>query len=263
MTFPSLIAPVNLSTDLVMKVALRTTAALRYADHHLNAVDPSFLVPPPESGNTVEVFCVSQACITSPMEDLKRRLQSSRIHDRTVIPVESKMWVEALGKTSITFGHFISFEGNILARMTRIYVRKNMETGRLVEVTEKERSKVFPATPTTECELPSVTKYDPSIFLDDQMEPIFTVRIGPQHCNNDHVDHAALADLLLQGLASRGYLCEMQTVSVTYLLPASLNETLRVSVHKDKPVAVLYKEGSSTPMVVGGLESPFEARNRL
>lgn len=257
MSFPSLVAPVNISTDLVDSVALRTTAALRYADHHLNAASSSVFLP--EQGGNVELFCVSQSCITFPIENLKERLQNTRIHSERLIPVDSEMWVENLGKTSITFGHVITFEGNILASMTRIYVRKNVKTGMLLEVSEKERSDLFPATARQDLLLPFVDRLE--VPVKSEMKHIFNVRIGPQHCNNDHVDHAALADLLLQGLFIKGYSCEMNKLSIRYLAPSELNQTLSVYVDKDRPLAALYIEEPMSPLVIGEVE--ITTRNKL
>ena len=259
--FASLVTPVNLSTDLVDSVALRMSAALRIADHHLNAAASSVFLP--GECKDIELFCVSQACIVYSMKHLKERLQNARFHSivGAVIPVVSDMWVQSLGRASITFGHVITFEGEMLATMTRIYVRKNVKTGVLLEVTETERTELFPARPTGDFELPVVTKLE--VPSENDMTPLFTVRIGPQHCNNDHVDHAALADLILQGMYIRGfsYSYEMPKLSLQYVAPAELNEELSVCVHKERPLVALYKQGSGLPLVVGQVESP--RRNKL
>lgn len=246
----------NLSTDLVNDAALRTTAALRYADHHLNAMDASVFLPK-DSSSHVDFFCVSQACITYSADNLKEHLQNARIHSGTVIPVESEMWTEALGTTSITFGHAISFDSELLATMTRIYARINTQTGALLKVSDKERTDLFPArTPRRDVVLPTVTKL--AIPPENgMMQPLFDVRIGPQHCNNNHVDHAALADLLLQGMYIQGSPCEKGKLVVRYLAPAELDRTLSVCVHRSQPLAALYKKGVDTPLVIGQVEVPI------
>ena len=259
-SFPLLVAPVNLSTDLLEAKSLRTTACLRYADHHLNALDAATFLP--TDNRNVDLFCVSQACSTYSVADLKKRLQQTRTDD-AVIPVVSEMWIESLGNTSMTFGHVIRFEDNLLAAMTRIYVRTNTKTGKMLNVLEKEREDLFPATPSRrdKVKLPVVTKLEaPS--ESDTMEPLFEVLIGPQHCNNDHVDHAALADFILQGMSLRGMRCT-QKLSLRYLSPAKLNQTLKVCVHKVKPLAALYKCGSPDPLVIGQLETPESNESNL
>jgi len=251
-SFASLVAPINLSTDLVDSVALRKTAALRYADHHLNARASSVLLP--KECKNVQLFCVSQACMTYPILNLKERLQEARTCSETVIPVESEMWVESLGRTSITFGHVITFEGEILAAITRINVRKNVGTNILVEISEKERLELCLARPQRDVVMPTVTKLE--VPSEPDMKALFDVRIGPQHCNNDHVDHAALADLMLQGLYVQGYPYETQKLSIRYLEPGELDQTLSVCVHKDRPLAALYKDGSDIPLVICEIEPP-------
>lgn len=252
-SFPSLVAPVNLSTDLGRESHLRTTSCLRIADHSLNAIDATTFLP--TNNQNVDLFCVSQACITYPVVNLKERLQKKRTFSGTVIPVESEMWIESLGNTSLTFGHLIRFEDEILALMTRIYVRTNVTTGELIKVSDTERI-THPATPRN-VTLPQVTKLEaPS---ESDMQPLFEVLIGPQHCNNNHVDHAALADLLLQGMHVQGHSHENQKLSVRYLAPAELNQTLSVCIHKEKPLAALYKDGLSTPLAIAQVEPPGKA----
>lgn len=171
----------------------------------------------------------------------------------------SEMWVESLKRTSITFGHVLTFEGEILASMTCIYVRKNIKTGELLEVSERERTEVFPARPRPDVELPAVAKLE--VPSENDMQPLFDVRIGPQHCNNDHVDHAALVDLLLQGMYIQGCPSEMQKMTVQYMAPADLDQSLVVSVHKDQLLVALYRHGSPTPLVVGQVDPII--RNKL
>lgn len=241
----TVIAPVNLSIDLANSVAVKTTAALRYADHHLNA--SSFLT---QDDKNVELYCVAQACITFPIANLKERLQQTTRTSSSEIPVASEMWVKGSGRTAISFGHVIIFEGEMLAAMTRVFVRKNVKTGVLVQVSERERSELFPSLPRRHVELPEVTQLH--VPSETNMQPLFGIRIGPQHCNNDHVDHAALADLLLQGLFIRGYFYESKKLYVRYLAPVELDQTLTVCVHKDRPLAALYRHGS--PLVLGEVE---------
>ena len=258
-TLPLLVAPVNLSTDLLEARRLRTTACLRYADHHLNALDAATFLPTDE--RNVDLFCVSQACSTFSVAKLKKRLERARTG--AVIPVMMEMWIESLGDTSLTFGHVIRFEDDILASMTRIYVRTDTKTGQVLKVSKKEREDLFPATPsitTNKVKLPVVTRLEAP--LESDMESLFEVLIGPQHCNNNHVDHAALADLLLQGMSLRGMRCT-EKLSVRYLSPAKLNQTLTVCVHKVEPFAALYKCGSPDPLVIGQLETPENIKSNL
>lgn len=242
----AIVAPVNISTDLA-EDSLRTTAALRIADHHLNTA--SGFIP----AKHVELFVVSQACVTFPVTDFREQLKKGSV-------VASEMWVKDLGRTSITFGHAITFHGKHLALMTRIYVRKNVKTGNLLEISTKERYNLFPAAPRKDVDLPQVCKLD--IPSERDMRELFTVRIGPQHCNNAHVDHAALADLVLQGMYIQGY--EAQKLSLRYLAPPELNQTLSCCVHKDRPLVALYNDGSpSSPLVIGQINSSRTPLSRL
>jgi acyl-CoA thioesterase FadM len=163
------------------------------------------------------------------------------------------MWVETLGTTSISFGHAITFQSELLATMTRVYARINTQTGALLKVSDKERTEMFPATPRRDVLLPTVTKL--AIPSENDMKQLFHVRIGPQHCNNNHVDHAALADLLLQGMYIQGYPFEKQKLVVRYLAPAALDQTLSVCLHRSQPIAALYEEGVDTPLVIGQIET--------
>ena len=243
----AILAPVNISTDLAGD-CLCTTAALRIADHHLNTA--SGFIP----AENVELFVVSQACVTFPLMNLRERLKEGSI-------VTSEMWVEDLGRTSIKFGHAITvLHGEQLALITRIYVRKNVKIGNLLEISREERYRIFPATPRKDVDLPQVCKLD--IPLEHDMRELFTVRIGPQHCNNAHVDHAALADLVLQGMYIQGY--EAQKLSLRYLAPSELNQTLSCRVHKDRPLVALYKDGTpSSPLVIGQVDSSRTPLSRL
>lgn len=242
----AIVAPVNISTDLA-EDSLRTTAALRMADHHLNTA--SGFIP----AKNVDLFVVSQACLTFPVTNLREQLKMGSF-------VASKMWVEDLGRTSITFGHAITFHGKFLALITRIYVRKNVKTGNLLEISMEERYSLFLATPRKGVDLPQVCKLD--VPSKHDMRELFTVRIGPQHCNNAHVDHAALADLVLQGMYIQGY--EAHKLSLRYLAPSELNQTLSCCVHKDHPLVALYKDGArSSPLVIGQVDSSRTPLSRL
>ena len=241
-----IVAPVNLYTDLAHSIALRTTAALRIADHHVSTRANIFL------GSDMELFCVSQVCITYPVSDLKEQLKYF-VHKDGLIPILSEMWVQGLGRTSITFGHKITFRGKPLAAITRVNVRQNSKTGDLVEVSEEERASGFPASP-RRVGIPEVPRLD--VPSKHDMELAFTVCIGPHHCNNQHVDHAALADLILQGIAIRGDPFEMQRLSIRYLSPVKLNQTLSCFVHKKRALAALYGQSfDTTPLVVGEILS--------
>lgn len=241
----AIVAPVNISTDLA-EDSLRRTAALRIADHHLN-ISFGFLL-----ATNVELFVVSQACVTFPVTNLREQLKKGSV-------VASEMWVKDLGRTSITFGHAISFHGRHLALITRIYVRKNVKTGNVLEISTEERHNLFPVTPRKDVDLPQVCKLD--VPAEHDMRELFTVRIGPQHCNNAHVDHAALADLVLQGMHIQGY--EAQKLSLRYLAPPELNQTLSCCVHKDRPLVALYKDSSSSPLVIGQVDSSRSPLSRL
>ena len=51
--------------------------------------------------------------------------------------------MQSLGTTSITFGHSLSLHDQMLAKITRIFVRQNVNTGKPLTVSDQERSGCF------------------------------------------------------------------------------------------------------------------------
>lgn len=243
-----ILAPINLATDLVENRTIRLGAVLRMADHHLNLRSQGLI---PYAG--VEPFCVSQACRNFGLDEFKQQLEqqvsqcqvqhgeSSSI--ASFVPLVSEIWVQALGTSSISFGHAVSFRDHIVGLATRVFVRLDTSTGKLLKVSQEERTGVLEAMPHLHLTLPEVEKLDITTGSEqDRMQEVFQVKIGPQHCNNIHVDHAALADLVLQGLSIRKYSLTEQQLSMQYVNPGTIGKTVSCKVHSDKPLAAIYQQ---------------------
>lgn len=239
-TMEPVLAPVSLATDINGN-ALKATAALRIGMHHLHGHAERFA--PANNGNYY-MHCVSQACQTFPVHDLTSKLlhtkESVMLGDLEieVTPLISESWVQSLGRTSITFGHAVCLDNDLLALATKVMVRQGND-GKLIHISDDERNDQFPAS-YEELELPSADKpVTPNL---QDMEEIFNVRIGPQHCNDRYCDPASLADMALQGMCVKGIKQFCQKVSFQHFKPAQMHETLSCRISKDHSLVGLYRE---------------------
>lgn len=237
-----ILAPVSSVTDIHGNT-LKATAALRIGMHHLHGHADRFV--PLENHSGLNIHCVSQACVTHPVDDLKGKL--NRCDDHVTIgdfkvgvtPLISDMWVQSLGRTSITFGHVVSLRDELIALGTYVFVRQDKATGALIHITDDERTEQFPAI-YEEVGLPPVEKFPaPNVA---EMEELFQVQLGPQHCTELFADPAALAEIALQGLALRGFKqYSHQQVSFQHLQPAQMHQTISCRIHDRLPLIGLYR----------------------
>ena len=270
-----MLAPLSVASDVANNSTLRTTSAMKLATHHLFTNKKLFSRA---NKSRVNLFCVSQACVTFPVRELHEKLEQARETIQTtttssslsIVPVVSEMWIQSLGTTSITFGHSLSLHDQMLAKITRIFVRQNVNTGKLLTVSDQERSGLFPPLlePNNNNGLPVVLRpNEPPLF--EHMEHVFEARVGPQHVNEHRlVDPSALADIALQGLALRGYQHETHNVSCHYLVPAQLNQTLSVRIHSHLPLVGLYNHqerpsGTGQQLMCLVLVTPKQDGNEL
>jgi hypothetical protein len=128
-----------------------------------------------------------------------------------------------------------------------------------MHITEDERTEQFPAS-YEEIGLPVAAKLSRPKKVSD-MEEVFQVRIGPQHCNEYSVDPSALVEIALQGLSLRGHTPYSQKVSCQHYIPPQLHETLSCRVHTNSPVVGLYRStrsGEDELLVLATLDVNYE-----
>ena len=237
-----IIAPVSTVTD-IHGDELKATAVLRIGYHHLHCHRNRFL---PRGNRSGMLFhCVSQTCVTYPVENLRDKLSKSdeyiNVGDFTVgvTPLISDIWIQCLGRTSITFGHVVLLRDDLLALASKVFVRQDKGTGDLIPISDDERTEQFPAS-FEDIDLPAVSKItEPN---PNEMEEVFQFRLGPQHCIHQYADPSALAEFALQGLSLKGHFqCSGQNSSFQHLQPANLDETISCRVHKVLPIIGLYR----------------------
>lgn len=275
-------APILIPVHVLDRNHLSHTAALRVADHHLGfAMDDLF---DPSTSKNEEMFCVSQSSTVSATDfDLSLALLKRQALDY--------MWVQEVGSKSLTFGHAIVLPPEssssttaertnsiCLALASRVYVRLDRSTQSLISYTEEDREKF--AMPREDWSwaqqqfspllppLPNRTPWDKSIVLGDS-DP-FSVEIGPHHANENHVDHAALADIVVHAALRREprRRQDEMVLSVQYVSPPSLWQTLTaysIQNERDRSTIFLTKQGpKNTPeLVVQGQAHWMRNQSRL
>ena len=222
-------APILVNIHVKNNCHLSHSAALVLADEQLKDITDDLI------GKDKEIFCAAQSCRTFATHfDLSRAVQKD--------PALSYMWVHSMGKSSIVFHHAIILPRTqfCLGLVTRVMVRRSLVTGQTVDCTARERERfilrerthsLFTWIPDHKLmvPIPERVPMETALQLPQQEQALLQVVVGPQHANENHVDHAALADMALQGIYLKGWRRHDEfRLTIQYLKPASINQTVHV-----------------------------------
>lgn len=241
-----IVAPFRPVTDVYNGNVLTIAAALKMADSHF---EQAILWKP---GSRTTLICVAQAVKTYPGADgLQNLAHTNVMFPRGVIkgedlvgitkPILSDIWVARMGRTSVTSGYsFTTPEGKCIASVKRVHVQ--VRDGKPVPWTNADREMATMDNP-GEYSLPVIEEIPSGIDLaafDTGCLEKSTTIIGPHHCNHTHVDHAALAELTLQGFFISGVSYEGRKCSFHYRYPAQKGQVVSCWVHKNLKISLLY-----------------------
>ena len=270
-----ILAPLRPSTDVIRgnnASIITVSSALSMADYHHNYA--STLPNAASATSGVQTCCVSQTVETfsmspdlllgcetrkisaSPADRLARRgaegASSFDVHPLLL----SDMWVARVGRTSITYGHRLvapTPDGGaaVAARARRTYVRVADADGRPVPFDGAERAAATLAAEEGGGLLPeaeAAPSPDDLAALRARSREKFRTLVGTHHCNHRglkkaHVDHAALADMALQGFALCDVPHEGRKCSFHYRAPAREGTFVSCHVVERLGLSLLYEHG--------------------
>ena len=288
----SLSATLRLTSDIWFRekgrIELFPSSALRIVDHHLHA---SGIIPrlSPEEDNGAIVSPLSTPTNGNRRSSSRKRHPRLYEHDwmclsqsvsclpmsqqHVVLCLESEwstfshLWVDSVGNACISIGNLITLDSHVLATCRRVFVRRDVVTGKPLKFTQQERyrlqkecsmdetiSEILSMDPTGGMyALPALENF--GTFLPkatpNPKEPCLKVMIGPQHVNamTKHGDGNFLLEIAIQAMIISKLPIETP-LSIQYLGEARLGNELECYIHDDRVFIVRTIPKSGKPVLV-------------